>query len=202
MKRITSAVAAIIAFFVLFTGCGNSGSGGNNYEYYGFVIDVYENARGETVIVTVSDDVESEFVITPNTEISAPVKTQISVGDYVQLTTTRSSDTDIKKMKVSPGYFTEGRLVYVEGEESPFVLTEMREDGTRLFVRLVDNKGTLPGISGMGDIIKVYHSSQVSLDNPSATVEAITFLKNGTAADISEEDRIFIVSQGYMARAE
>ena len=202
MKRITSAVAAIIAFFVLFTGCGNSGSGGNNYEYYGFVIDVYENARGETVIVTVSDDVESEFVITPNTEISAPVKTQISVGDYVQLTTTRSSDTDIKKMKVSPGYFTEGRLVYVEGDESPFVLTAPNKDGTRLLVRLADSKGTLPGVSGIGDVIKVFHSAQIVLTAPVADVEALLFIENGTAADFTEEDIAFIESQGYVLKTE
>lgn len=201
MKKFISAVMAIIAFLILFVGCSNTGSGGDNYEYRGFVLEVYENAKGETVVVTISDDVESEFVIKPNTEMSGPVKTPVSVGDYVQLTTTRSSDTYIKKMKVSPGYSTEGRLVYIEGEETPFILS-VNSDGKRLFARLIDDNSALPGISGMGDLIRVYHSSHIMLDNPTVTVEAIIFLENGTAADISDEDRIFIVSQGYAVRSE
>lgn len=198
MKRILLIVLAA-AFALSAVGC--SPSGGENYEYKGFVTEVYENARGETVIVTVSDDVESEFVIKSNTEMIAPGETAVAVGDCVQLTTLRSSDADIKKMKVSPAYSTSGRLLYVEGEDSPFILTE-NADGTRSFVRLIDEKSTLPGISGMGDVIKVYHSSPVLTDDPTAAVEALIFIENGTAEDITDEDRAFIVSQGYTVISE
>lgn len=198
MKRIVCAVLAIISLSPLFIGCSG---GGENYEYNGFVTEVYENAKGETVIVTISDDVESEFVIKSNTEMIAPVHTPVSVGDYVQLTTTRSSDRDVKKMQVSVGYSTSGRLVFVEGEESPFVLTETG-DGARLLVRLIDDNATLPEISGIGDVIKVLHSSPVLHAEPIAAVEALIFLENGTAADITEDDIAFIVSQGYTVRAE
>lgn len=198
MKRIVCVVLAIISLSPLFIGCSG---GGENYEYNGFVTEVYENAKGETVIVTISDDVESEFVIKSNTEMTAPVHTPVSVGDYVQLTTTRSSDRDIKKMQVSVGYSTSGRLVFVEGEESPFVLTETG-DGARLLVRLIDDNATLPRISGIGDVIKVLHSSPVLHAEPIAAVEALIFLENGTAADITEDDIAFIVSQGYTVRAE
>ena len=197
MKRIVCDVLAIISLSPLFIGCSG---GGENYEYNGFVTEVYENAKGETVIVTISDDVESEFVIKSNTEMIAPVHTPVSVGDYVQLTTTRSSDRDIKKMQVSVGYSTSGRLVFVEGEESPFVLTETG-DGARLLVRLIDDNATLPRISGIGDVIKVLHSSPVLHAEPIAAVEALIFLENGTAADITEDDIAFIVSQGYTVRA-
>ncbi len=200
MRKIILCVVAFIVIVLFVTGCTPT-TGSNKYEYKGFVIDVYENAKGETVIAAISDDVESEFVIKPNTEMIAPVKTPVSVGDYVQLTTTRSSDQDIKKMQVSVGYSTQGRLVYVEGDESPFVLTETG-DGTRLLVRLIDDNGTLPGVSGMGDVIKVLHSSPVLHAEPTAAVEALIFIENGTAADITEEDIAFIESQGFKVKSE
>lgn len=198
MKRITKVVLILITLLLSASGCSGSSE---NWAYKGFIIEVYENARGETVIATISDDVESEFVIKSNTEMIAPVKTPVSVGDYVQLTTTRSGSTDIRKMKVSPGFSTEGRLIYVEGEESPFVL-KANADGKRMLVRLIDDNSTLPGISGMGDVIRVYHSSHIMLDDPTAAVEALIFIENGTAADITEEDIIFIVSQGYTLKTE
>ena len=198
MKRITKVVLILITLLLSASGCSGSSE---NWAYKGFIIEVYENARGETVIVTISDDVESEYVIKSNTEMVAPVKTPVSVGDHVQLTTARSSDRDIKKMQVSVGYSTAGRLVYLADEEAPFVLTETG-DGTRLLVRLIDDNATLPGISGMGDVIRVYHSSPVLHAEPIAAVEALIFLENGTAADITAEDVAFIESQGYTVKAE
>lgn len=202
MKRITSAVAAIIAFFVLFTGCGNSGSGGNNYEYEGFVIEAYENAKGETVIVCISDDVESEYVIKSNTKMIAPARLPIEVGDHVMLSTMSRSDSAVERIKVSPGYSTTGRLVYLEGEESPFVLTEPDKGGPRLLVRLEDERGTLPGVSGLGDVIKVFHSEPITEEEPEAAVEAMRFLENGTRESLTAEDIAFIESQGYALISE
>ena len=198
MKRLTKVVLILITLLLSASGCSGSSE---NWAYKGFIIEVYENARGETEIVTLSDDVESEFVIKSNTAMIAPVKTPVSVGDYVQLTTTRSGSTDIRKMKVSPGFSTEGRLIYVEGEESPFVL-KANADGKRLLVRLIDDNSTLPGISGMGDVIRVYHSSHIMLDDPTAAVEALIFIENGTVADITAEDIAFIESQGFKVKSE
>lgn len=196
MKKIIAVALTLTTLLLVLGGC----SGGENYSYKGFVTEVYENARGETVIVTVSDDVESEFVIKANTEmIGAPAKVPVDVGDYVQIATARTSDTDIKRMKIAPGYSTEGRLVYVEGDETPFLL-RVGADGERMLVRLVDDNSTLPGISGMGDVIRVYHSTHLLLDDPTIAVEGLIFLENGTAADITDEDKIFIVSQGYAVR--
>ncbi len=200
MKKIILVVLAVITVLVSVTSCTDSDDG--NYEYKGFVTEVYKNAKGETVIATISDDIESEFIIGSNTKMIAPAGVSVDVGDYVMLTTMRRSDEYIGKIKVSPGQSTTGRLVYVEGEESPFVLTAPKEDGMRLLVRLIDNKGTLPGVSGIGDVIKVFHSSQIVLTAPVADVEALIFIENGTSADFTEEDVAFIESQGYVLKTE
>jgi hypothetical protein len=199
MKKILSLALVLVYLSLFLAGCTSTSN--INYSYKGFVTEVYENARGETVIAAVSDDVESEFVIKQNTKIIAPANIPVAVGDYIQLNTIRAGEQDVKEMKVSPGYSSCGRLVYVNGEETPFLLVE-NADSTRLFVKLVDDKSTLPGVSGTGDVIKVYHSIPVMVDDPTAVVEALIFIENGTAADITEEDVAFIASQGYIVISE
>ncbi len=200
MKRIISAFFAFFAVTVLLTACGGTGS--VDYEYKGFVIEVYENARGETAIVTLSGDVESNFVFRENTKMSAPVKEPVSVGDYIMLNTTRTSDEDIKECKVLPGRMTEGRLVYVDGDDTPFLLS-IANDGSRLLVKLIDDEQNLqPGTSGMGDVIRVYHQAVIEINNPTALVEGLIYVENGSSADLTDEDVTFIISQGYTPRAE
>ena len=199
MKKILSLAFVLVYLSLFLAGCTSTSN--INYSYKGFVTEVYENARGETVIAAVSDDVESEFVIKQNTKIIAPANIPVAVGDYIQLNTIRAGEQDVKEMKVSPGYSSCGRLIYVNGEETPFLLVE-NDDSTRLLIKLVDDKSTLPGVSGMGDVIKVYHSIPIFVDDPTAVVEALIFIENGTAADITEEDVAFIASQGYIVISE
>jgi hypothetical protein len=202
MKRIISVLLAVIAVVLCSSGCKADDAGDGGYEYRGFVIEAYENAKGETVIVCISDDVESEYVIKSNTKISAPAKLPIDVGDYVMLSTMSRSDSAVEKIKVSPGYATMGRLVYLEGEETPFVLTEANKSGPRLLIRLSDERGTLPGASGIGDVIKVFHSQPISAEELTVMVEAMQFLENGRRESLTAEDVAFIESKGYKVISE
>lgn len=202
MKRIIYALLAALAVILSVSGCSAGDAGDGNYEYEGFVIEAYENAKGETVIVCISDDVESEYVIKSNTKMIAPARLPIEVGDHVMLSTMSRSDSAVERIKVSPGYSTTGRLVYLEGEESPFVLTVPDKGGARLLVRLEDERGTLPGVSGLGDVIKVFHSEPITEEEPEAAVEAMRFLENGTRESLTAEDIAFIESQGYALISE
>ena len=111
MKKILSLALVLVYLSLFLAGCTSTSN--INYSYKGFVTEVYENARGETVIAAVSDDVESEFVIKQNTKIIAPANIPVAVGDYIQLNTIRAGEQDVKEMKVSPGYSSCGRLIYV-----------------------------------------------------------------------------------------
>ena len=196
MKKIIFAVAVLLAALLCLSGCTLSASD-ENYEYSGFVTEVYQNAKGESVIVCIADDVISEYIIKNNTKIiSDSAEDPISVGDYVMLTTTSRSDDVVEKIKVSLGQSNVGRLVYVEGDATPFLLTEMSEGG-KVLIKLIDDRGTLPGASGIGDVIKVYHREHIVLNDPIAEVEGLVFVENGNAADLTEDDIAFIISKGY-----
>ena len=200
MKRIIATLLALVTLTALFTACG--GTKEINYEYKGFIIDVYENARGETAIVTLSGDVESHFVIKENTKVSGPAKEPFFIVGYIMLNTTAHSDEYVKECKVVPGRVNEGRLVYVEGDDTPFLL-QIHDDGERLLIKLIDDEQNLhPGTSGMGDVIRVYHQEVIELNDPIARVEGLIYLENGSPADLTEEDVSFIISQGYTPRAE
>ena len=200
MKRIISALLALIALTAALASCG--GTGEIDYEYQGFIIDVYENAKGETAIVTISGDVESNFVIKDNTKVSGPAKEPFFIGDCIMLNTTGYSDEYVKECKVVPGRVNEGRLVYVEGDDTPFLL-QIYDDGKRLLIKLIDDGQNLhPGTSGMGDVIRVYHQEVIELDDPIAHVEGLIYVENGNPADLTDEDANFIISQGYKLREQ
>ena len=110
--------------------------------FHVIIIEVYENARGETKIVTLSGDVESHFVIKEKTKISAPAEVPFNIGGYIMLNTTGTSDGNVKECKVVPGRMNEGRLVYVEGNATPFLLS-ISDDGGRLLVKLIDEEQKL-----------------------------------------------------------
>ena len=200
MKRIIATLLVLVTMTALFTACG--GTKEINYEYKGFIIDVYENARGETAIVTLSGDVESHFVIKENTKVSGPAKEPFFIGDYIMLNTTAHSDEYVKECKVVPGRVNEGRLVYVEGDDTPFLL-QIHDDGERILIKIIDDEQNLhPGTSGMGDVVRVYHQELIELNDPIAHVEGLIYVENGSPDDLTDEDIAFIVSEGYTPRAE
>lgn len=199
MKRITKVVLILITLLLSASGCSGSSE---NWAYKGFIIEVYENARGETEIVTLSGDVESHFVIKEKTKISAPAEVPFNIGGYIMLNTTGTSDGDVKECKVVPGRMNEGRLVYVEGDDTPFLLS-ISDDGGRLLVKLIDEEQNLqPGASGMGDVIRVYHQAVIELNDPVAQVEGLIYVENGSFADLTDEDIAFIESLGYKLKTE
>ena len=200
MKRLISAILALVALSALLASCG--GAGEIDYKYQGFIIEVYENAKGETALVTLSGDVESTFVIKENTKVSVPAQVPFPVGSCIMLNTTGYSDEYVKECKVVPGRVNEGRLVYVEGDDTPFLL-QVNDDGGRRLIKLIDDGQNLhPGTSGMGDVIRVYHQEVIELADPIARVEGLIYIENGSRADLTDEDVSFIISQGYKLREQ
>lgn len=202
MKKTLLSVCAAIVIIIIAIYLFNS-AGSDYYNYKGYVTDIYENAKGETEIVALSGDVESHFVIKPYTKISAPAENPVAVGDLIMLTTTRSSDENIKKMKVQPGYSTSGRIFYVEEIDSPFILTVSAETGARYIASLVYSGDiVLPDITGSGDVIKVYHSTPLTESTVTLSVDAVVLVENGSIDDITAEDIEFIKSKGYTVRTK
>lgn len=198
MKKILLGVGILLSVFLITWGVCEAVNH-NHYNYTGYVTDVVENENGETILVTVSETSESTFTVKWYTKMTAPKKQPVSVGDRVELSTTHFSDTNIKKMKVAPGYSTEGKLVYIEGLSTPFVLARAKETGARYLmsaVRYSDNTSDGPKT---GDTVKIYHAFPAT---GSVSVEASVVIAEGSLDTLTAEDIAFIESQGYNLRME
>ena len=79
----------------------------NHYDYQGYITDIYENEKGETVIVALSGTKESTFTVKWYSKMYTPVE-KIFKNNRVMLSPTFFSDTNFKKATTKIGYFTEG----------------------------------------------------------------------------------------------
>ena len=130
-------------------------AGSDYYNYTGYVLEAKENEKNQTVITTISGDKTSEFVLKWHSRKRfEKEKREIAVGDYVMLSTMRFSNTDIKKMSIDEGYSTEGKLVYVNESEAPFILAVDAPTDQRYLIK-IEYIGELTGATG--DEIRIYH---------------------------------------------
>ncbi len=198
MKKILIGVGILIAIFLIMWGVCEAANS-NHYNYAGYVTDVFENEHGETVIVTLSETSESTFTVKWYTKMTAPKKQPVAVGDRIQLSTTHYSDTNIKKMKVSPGYSTEGKLVYAEGLITPFVLARGTETGAMYLVSAIRYSDNTPDGPKTGDTVKIYHAFPATV---SVSVEGAVVISEGSPDALTPEEIAFIESQGYKVSME
>ncbi len=194
VKKILIAVGVLLVAFIIVWGiCETTGS--DYYNYTGFVTDVSENEKGETVVETLSGLKESHFTVKWYTKKGLFKKHHISVGDQIMLSTTHNSDTNLKKMKVEPGYSTEGKLVYTEGLSSPFILATSEDTKVKYLVSIVTFDDSLSGTK-TGDAVKLYHAAPVYTSSISLVAEGVVIDENPGAA-LSAEDIAFIETLGY-----
>ena len=171
-------------------------AGSDYYNYTGYVLEVKENEKNQIVITTVSGGKTSEFVLKWHSRKRfEKEKREIAVGDYVMLSTTRFSNTDIKKMSINEGYSTEGKLVYVNESEVPFILAVDASTNQRYLVK-IEYIGELTGATG--DEICIYHYYPIHEQSLGVLSDAYTIASDG--AELTIEEIAFIESKGYTVK--
>ena len=195
-KKILIGVGVFLLLLLITWGiCETAGS--NYYNYKGYVIDIVEE-NGDTVIVTLSGNVESRFTLKWYSREKYKKETKdIQVGDCVKLTTTQYSNTNIKKISVDNGYSVEGRIFYVETlPDRPFLFINEPLYGTHLFdlipydVNLFDNLET-------GDRVRVYYEYPFAAGAVTVQVNGLVFISEGSIEDFSDAEKNFITDSGY-----
>ena len=196
IKKIMIGVGVFLLLLLITWGiCETAGS--DYYNYKGYVIDIVEE-NGDTVIVTLSGNVESRFTLKWYSREEYKKETKdIQVGDCVKLTTTQYSNTNIKKISVDNGYSVEGRIFYVETlPDRPFLFINEPLYGTHLFdlipydVNLFDNLET-------GDRVRVYYEYPFAAGAVTVQVNGLVFISEGSIEDFSKTEIDFINHNGY-----
>ena len=196
IKKIMIGVGAFLLLLLITWGiCETAGS--DYYNYKGYVVDIVEE-NGDTVIVTLSGNVESRFTLKWYSREKYKKETKdIEIGDLVRLTTTQYSDTNIKKISVDYGYSVEGKIFYAETlPDRPFLFINEPLYGTHLFDLIPSDENMLSGLK-TGDRVRVYYEYPFAAGAVTVQVNGLVFISEGSIKDFSDAERNFIADSGY-----
>ena len=195
-KKILIGVGVFLLLLLITWGiCETAGS--DYYNYKGYVVDIVEE-NGDTVIVTLSGNVESRFTLKWYSREKYKKETEdIEIGDLVRLTTTQYSNTNIKKISVDYGYSVEGKIFYVETlPDRPFLFINEPLYGTHLFDLIPPDEKMLDGLK-TGDKVRVYYEYPFAAGAVTVQVNGLVFISEGTIEDFTDAEKNFITDSGY-----
>lgn len=195
-KKIMIGVGVFLLLLLITWGiCETAGS--DYYNYKGYVVDVVEE-NGDTVIVTLSGNVESRFTLKWYSREKYKKDTNdVEIGDLVRLTTTQYSNTNIKKISVDYGYSVEGKIFYVETlPDRPFLFINEPLYGTHLFDLIPPDENMFDGLK-TGDRVRVYYEYPFAAGTVTVQVNGLVFISEGTIEDFTDAEKNFIANSGY-----
>ena len=195
-KKIMIGVGVFLLLLLITWGiCETAGS--DYYNYKGYVVDIVEG-NGDTVIVTLSGNVESRFTLKWYSREKYKKETKdIEIGDLVRLTTTQYSDTNIKKISVDYGYSVEGRIFYVDTlPDRPFLFINEPLYGTHLFDLIPYDENLFDNLE-TGDRVRVYYEYPFAAGAVTVQVNGLVFISEGSIEDFSDAEKNFITDSGY-----
>lgn len=195
-KKILISIGVFLLLLLITWGiCETAGS--DYYNYKGYVVEIVEE-NGDTVIVTLSGNVESRFTLKWYSREKYKKETKdIEIGDLVRLTTTQYSNTNIKKISVDYGYSVEGKIFYVETlPDRPFLFINEPLYGTHLFDLIPSDENMLDGLK-TGDRVRVYYEYPFVAGAVTVEVNGLVFISEGTIEDFTDAEKNFIADSGY-----
>lgn len=195
MKKIVllAIVAVCIALIVVWI--VTSSPKEETYDYEGYIIDIRQAADGQA-LTTINANGQSEFVVKRNTKKIYKGETEtINIGDCIHLSTTKNSETDIKKLMVFSGFSMDGKIVNVEGEDAPFLITTTSTSAIRLY-KLIPAEGSISAMP-TGTQVKIYY--QYPLNNSTTQVVADVIQPLSDTTIPLTENELFLIEkvQGY-----
>ena len=202
IKKIMIGVGVFLLLLLITWGiCETAGS--DYYNYKGYVVDVIEE-NGDTILVTVSGNVESRFSLKWYSREKYKKDTKdIEIGDLVMLSTTHFSDTNIKKISVDYGYSTEGKLVYInELSDTPFILATEPTTNMKYLISIVPSDTNLFDGVEMGESIRIYHTYPINAQTITVLSDAQAFTFSDTNEGLTEEEVKFIEEKGYTVKSK
>ena len=199
-KKILLGVGVFLLLLLITWGiCETAGS--DYYNYKGYVIDIVEE-NVDTVIVTLSGNVESRFTLKWYSREKYKKETKdIEIGDLVMLSTTQYSNANIKKISVDYGYSTEGKLVYInELPDTPFILAVEPTTQMKYLISIVPTDTDLFDGIKMGETIRIYHTYPITAQTITILSDAQAYSMGNGGAGLTVEDKAFIEAKGYTVK--
>ena len=183
----------LVVLLAVWAFCETSGS--DSYNYQGYIVAMRESDSGK-VITTVSGDKKSEFTLKWFTkEKFSGELTELKEGAFIRLSTTRKSDTDIKKFSAFEGFSMEGKIVFMENLDSPFILTIDKKFNYYMLYSLIFAEDINYSLQ-TGAQVKVYYQYPLNASTKTFVADVIEPTTN-VLSELTEEEIAYIGRQGY-----
>ena len=165
------------------------------YAHGGYIVDVNQSADG-TVLTILNASGKTNYTITDNTQTEFKSDSStVKLGDYIKLNTAKNS-TNIKKCLIYNAYSSDGKLINVEGEDSPVLITSGSSSGSFRIYKLMAAEGTIPDLP-TGTPVTVFYQYELN-----AGTERIVFDVLETLSDspipLTENERNYIELMDYV----
>ena len=193
-KHIAYTVIGILLVLLAVWGiCETAGS--DSYNYEGYVLDTRVQ-NGDTIITTISGDKLAEFTVKWYTRQKFNGETvEIQKGNFIKLSTISSGSQNMNKFSVYDGYSKEGKLVYMEGLSSPFILATNRLTKAFELYSLISAQDN-PKPIGNGIPITIYYQYPLSAVTTSVVADVIKPTSD-IPIPLTQEEIDFITNAGY-----
>lgn len=170
-------------------------SGSDSYNYQGYIIAMRDTDDG-TVLTTISGDKKSEFTLKWYTkEKFSGELTELKEGAFIKLSTTKNSDTNIKKFSAFEGFSMEGKIVFMENLSSPFILTiDKKLNYYMLYSLIFAEDMTYPLQTGTQ--VKIYYQYPLNASTKTFVADVIEPTTD-VLSELTEEEIAYIGRMGY-----
>lgn len=196
MKRKTIVyiiIAILLALLAVWGICETAGS--DSYSYQGYILATRVQ-KGNTIITTISSDGLAEFTVRWYTRQKFNGETaELKVGDFIKLSTTGADSQNMKKFSVYDGYSKEGKLVYMDGLNSPFILATNKLTKAFELYSLISAQDNSKPI-GNGIPITIYYQYPLASGNVNIVADVIQPTSD-IPIPLTQEEIDFITNAGY-----
>ena len=188
----------LLILFSVWAFCETAGS--DSYEYQGYITAI-RNTDDGTVIETIIGDKTSEFTLTRFTRKHFEGElTELKEDVFIRLSTTSNSDTNIKKFSAFEAYSMEGKIVFMEGLNSPFILTLDEEINYYMLYSLISSQDISYPLQ-TGTQVKIYYQYPINASTKTIVTDVIA-ITGDTLDKPTEKEIAYIGRQGYTVASE
>lgn len=195
MKKIAwlAILPLMLVLVLVWSYCETAGS--DSYNYQGYIIAIRESEEG-TVLTTINGDTKAEFTLKWYTRKNFQGELEeLKEGVFIKLSTTRNSNTSIKKFSAYEGYSMEGRIVFMENLTAPFILTIDKALNYPMLYSLISAQDIAYPLQ-TGTQVKVYYQYPLNASTKTIVVDVIEPTSD-ILSELTQEEIAYIGRQGY-----
>ena len=183
----------LVVLLAVWAFCETSGS--DSYNYQGYIVAMRES-NGGTVLTTVSQDGKAEFTVKWYTRKKFNGElTALAEGAYIKLNTTNDDSANIKNFSAYSGFSMEGKIVFMENQSSPFILSEDNAYKYYILYSLIPAEELARPLQP-GTQVKVYYQYPINASTKTIVVDVIEPTSD-ILSPLTEKEIAYIGRQGY-----